>query len=120
MSASFAKPEKHETRYEGGPVRGKGRISISNAGVCRRDRRAYGAGEIGEADAERLTSRIEAARRADPAEEYGEGLAPAAPLATVSIFPARTQLGGEGKGVAVDEPAPIRPRGRTISRKWRG
>ncbi|HEY5305426.1 MAG TPA: hypothetical protein VIJ52_01985 [Pseudolabrys sp.] len=51
--------------------------------------RAYGAGEIGEADAERIASRIEAARRRIRPKDTVGARALAAPLAAVSMFPAR-------------------------------
>ena len=51
--------------------------------------RAYGAGRIGESDAEGIAARIEEARRRIRPQDTVRARAPAVPLAAVSMFPAR-------------------------------
>jgi hypothetical protein len=51
--------------------------------------RAYGAGEIGESDAESVAARIEEARQRIRPRDAARTRAPAVPLAAVSMFPAR-------------------------------
>jgi hypothetical protein len=58
-------------------------------GIARDLWRAYGAGEIGESDAESIAARIEEARRRIKPQDTVRARASAVPLASVSMFPAR-------------------------------